>query len=471
MNGFPKLKFYCLCLSLPFIFISCKEDDGAKISDGSNSAINTWVYDVMKEVYYWTDYMPSNVNKTQAPEAFLEDLRHPDDRFSIIVPDYQELIRSLQGVHEEAGYEFSFFLVEEGSDAVVGIVSYVKENSPASLAGLKRGDVFSHVNGTALNTRNASSLYEALFSGHRLSISRFVDGVGYTPQPEITLSVTEIQENPNFLDTVYTIQGRKIGYYVYNFFAEGVSDNRVYTQQMDAIFANFQSQGITDLVLDLRYNGGGAISSSLNLASLIAPNVSTEDVFYENRWNDFYMDYFNDHEDGDKNYTGRFLEKAENIGNQLNGKVYILTGSNTASASELVINGLMPYMEVELIGDKTVGKNVGSVALEDTKNDLNNYGLLPIVFQVYNSAGNSNYANGFSPDILIEDFAQPMRPLGDIEENLLAVAISKITGSTPQPGRVLSRGIERQKIMSSLDKKLRANRIIIDELNADAKTN
>src|SRR5690606_38056785 len=120
------------------------------------------------------------------------------------------------------------------------------------------------------------------------------------------------------------------------------TDNSEYDQQMDAIFANFQSQGITDLVLDLRYNSGGAIASSLNLASLIAPNTSTSDIFYENRWNDFYMDYFDNHEDGEENCTGRFFDKPENIGNQLNGKVYILTGTSTASASELIINGLNP---------------------------------------------------------------------------------------------------------------------------------
>lgn len=462
MSGFPKSKLFCLFLSFTLFVTACKEDDGAKISDGSNNAINTWVYEVMGQVYYWTDQMPSNVNKEQSPEAFLDDLKHRDDLFSIIVPDYQELINSLQGVHEEAGYEFGFFLVEEGSDAVVAIVSYVKKNSPASLAGLKRGDVISHVNGTALTTGNANSLYGQFFADHSLSFARFEEGSGYIPQPEITLSVTEIQENPNYLDTIYSIQGRKIGYYVYNFFAGGVSDNNVYDQQMDAVFANFQSQGITDLVLDMRYNGGGAISSSLNLASLIAPNVSTEDVFYENRWNDFYMDYFNDHEDGDKNYRGRFLDKAENIGNQLNGKVYILTGTNTASASELVINGLRPYMEVELIGDRTVGKNVGSVAIEDTDNALNNYGLLPITFRVYNSDGESDYSGGFFPDVAAEDFVSPMNPLGDVTENLLAVAISKITGAAPQPGRISSGGIERQEIMSSLDKKLRANRLILD---------
>ncbi len=464
MKKLPELKALYLFLVLLFFISACNDDDNVKISDDSNNAINTWVYDVMKEVYYWTDQIPARVNKEQAPEAFFKSLKYSGDDFSIIVSDFQELIKALEGVTEEAGYEYDLFYVDGGGDAVVAIVSYVKKNSPASFAGLKRGDVISLINGTPITEANWSQLYEQMFSSHSLTFSRFVErNEVYELQPEINLTVTEIQENPNYLDTVYTVKGRKVGYYVYNFFAGGLTNSNEYDQQMDAVFARFQSQGITDLVLDLRYNSGGAISSSLNMASLIAPNVTTEDVFFENRWNDFYMDYFNNDEDGDKNYRGRFIDKAANIGNQLNGKVYILTGSNTASASELIINGLKPYMDVELIGDKTVGKNVGSVAIEDERNSLNHYGLLPIAFQVYNSDGNSEYSEGFFPDIVIDDYALPMKALGDMEENLLSVAISRITGDSPQPSRISGGKIERRKIMSSIDRKLRSNRLIIED--------
>src|SRR5690606_27686265 len=134
MNNFPKFKKIFLGIFLLIFVAACKDDDDVKISDGSNNAINTWVYDVMKEVYYWTDRIPANVDKGQAPEDFFESLKYGADRFSIIVPDYQELIAALGGVTEEAGYEFSFFTVTLGSEEVVAIVSYVKKNSPASFA-------------------------------------------------------------------------------------------------------------------------------------------------------------------------------------------------------------------------------------------------------------------------------------------------------------------------------------------------
>lgn len=455
------LKFSSLILLL--FFASCKDDEDGKIADGSNQAINSWVYDTMKDVYYWTDYLPGQVNKELAPELFFEELKYQADSFSVIVPDYQELVKALEGVTKEAGYEFSFFYAESGSDQLIALVSYVKPNSPASRAGLKRGDLISRINGNQITGSNVNSLYGSFFSSHVLSFSRIVDGTtNFEPQPEISLNVLEIQENPNFLDTVYTIDGHVIGYYVYNFFSNGLTDSNEYDKQMDDVFTSFKSEGITDLVLDLRYNSGGSISSALNLASLIGKGVSPEDIFYENRWNDFYMDYIERQEDSDEILRGRFLPKTQNIGNNLNGsKIYILTGTSSASASELIINGLKPYMNVVLIGDKTVGKNVGSIAIEDEDNSLNNYGLLPIAFQVYNSLGQSDYGNGFAPDIVVEDYAKPMRALGDINEWLLATAIGEITGTSPNPGRLKNGTIENVKIMSSLDRNLRSNRMVI----------
>lgn len=461
------IRFSSLILLL--FFISCKDDEDVKIADGSNQTINSWIYDTMKEVYYWTDYIPGQVNKELSPEAFFEGLRYQADDFSIIVPDYQELVDALEGVTEEAGYEFSFFYVEGGTDELIALVSYVKPNSPASIAGLKRGDLISRINGNQITRSNVNSLYGNFFSNHTLSFSRITEGTTtYEPQPEISLNVIEIQENPNYLDTVYTIDGHVIGYYVYNFFSNGITASNEYDQQMDDIFASFKSEGITDLILDLRYNSGGSISSALNLASLIGRGVSPEDIFYENRWNDFYMDYIEGLENGDEILRGRFLPKAQNIGNNLNGTtIYVLTGTSSASASELIINGLKPYMNVVLIGDRTVGKNVGSIAIEDEDNSLNNYGLLPIAFQVYNSLGQSDYGNGFAPDIVVEDFAKPMRALGDVNEWLLATAISEITGTAPNPGRFGSTRIENVEVISSIDKKVRSNRLIINSETLD----
>src|SRR5699024_6259704 len=104
-----------------------------------------WIYRTMKDVYYWTDEIPSNVNRSKTPEEFFESLLSKKDRFSAIFPDYDALINSLSGVSMEAGYEF--VLAEIGQGNVIGIVAYVKPSSPAASKNLKRGDIIERVNG------------------------------------------------------------------------------------------------------------------------------------------------------------------------------------------------------------------------------------------------------------------------------------------------------------------------------------
>ena len=460
---------FAMLILAAFTF-SCNNDDEVTINDGSDPAINNWVYDVMKEVYYWTDQIPTTVNKNQDPGAFFETLTYKDDRFSIIVPDYDALVASLNGVYKEAGYEYDLFYADDGNHDLIAVISYVKPNSPAFAAGLKRGDVIQKISGETITLTNYQSLLSKLSSNHSLTFSRDIAGDGeFILQPDVNLSVVELAENPSYLDSVYTIDGHKIGYFVYNFFSPGVVDKE-YDQGVDAVFADFKSKGITDLILDFRYNNGGAISSATNLASLVGKNVGPDKIFYENRWNDFYQDYIEKDPEADDILRGKFLAKAENLGNNLvGGKVYMLIGQNTASASELVINGLKPYMEVVLIGETTVGKNVGSIPIEDEKNTANNYGLLPIAFRVFNSDGNSDYAEGFDPDIEAQDYAIPMKPLGDIEETLLAVAISDITGQGGVTGKfnrgeaTMNSDLRKKSIMSSLDNKVRKNRLILDK--------
>ena len=260
---------------------------------------------------------------------------------------------------------------------------------------------------------------------------------------DVALDVKIIEENPNFLDTVYTFGNHKIGYFMYTFFRPGISTQNPteYDDEMDAVFASFKSEGVTDLIIDLRYNLGGAISSATNLASLIAPNVTSSDILYENQWNDLYQNYIEGLENGDDILRGKFVEKAGNIGADLNAAtVYVLVSRETASASELVINGLIPYMNVELIGFTTIGKNVGSIPIEDEDDPENTYGLRPIVRKTFNSAGNSDYDQGFTPtgDKFINEYQYPWYPEGDVRDPLIKKAVELITGEV-LPSRIAGR--------------------------------
>ena len=352
-----RLPFVLLVLGI-FVFTACQKED--ELDPTSRQYVNGWIEDVMQQAYYWQDELPASTNKNLDPTDYFESLLSNQDRFSRIFPDYQALIDALNGVSLSAGYEFQPLLVSEGSDDVIMLVLYTLPDQPADLAGLKRGDVITHINGAALTTANYSTLYAAMQNTYSVDFRRWNEGTqALEPQPQITLSTRVINENPNYLSNVYTINGEKIGYYVYNFFSAGTEENpNFYDNGMESIIKDFKDKGANHLILDLRYNGGGSVSSSINLASLIGNGVDKSEVYFKYEYNDYIYSLVTSEQGGEENLKGYFRDKVDNIGSQLNNNtIYILVGSGTASASELIINGLKPYMNVVLIGETTVGKN------------------------------------------------------------------------------------------------------------------
>lgn len=448
---------------LTFVFAlslwSCQQEEDTlpSVDPNSNAAANRWILDLMSEVYYWLDDLGTPIDESSDPEDYFEALlNRPTDRFSVIYPDYEELINALNGISLEAGYELILFKESATSDNVIAEISYIKKNSPASAAGLKRGDVIQKINGTQMTVANYRDILGQTEQQHTISYIRFNEGAnGFVTQPDLSLTPVQLSENPNFLDSIYTIGNQKIGYVVYHFFAPGSGEGSTsYDDEMDAIFANFKANNINHLIVDFRYNSGGYVTSAVNLASLIAPSASQSTIFSKTRYNALVMQEIPEL----RNQQTTFKTKTQNLGNTLaGGKVYVLTSTRTASASELIINGLKPYMNVFLIGDQTTGKNVGSIAFEDENNSENKYGLLPIVSQSFNSLDQSDYSTGFTPNITIKESSERLRPLGDINELLLRTAISEITG-TPPSGRFQK--LDRTDIGSTIDLKIRSGKMI-----------
>jgi carboxyl-terminal processing protease len=444
-----------------FVFgaFSCqdKDDKLPTVDPASSTATNRWILDVMKQVYLWVDKLGTPIAETSDPEDYFESLLfRPTDRFSVIYPDYQELINSLSGVTLDAGYEFILYRENSSSDNVIAEISYVKKNSPASNVDLRRGDIITRINGKTMTISNFRDILRDINGLHTLTYLRFnQSSQGFVAQPEVTLTAVQLAENPNFLDTIYTINNAKIGYVVYHFFAPGPGENSTaYDDQMDAIFGKFKAANINHLIVDFRYNGGGFVSSAVNLASLIAPGVGTTSIFSKTKYNKFLMDNVEQL----RNVQTPFRNKTQNLGNTLEGnRVYILTSTRTASASELIINGLKPYMDVFIIGDQTTGKNVGSVAFDDEENEKNKYGILPIVSQSFNSLDQSDYTTGFTPNIIVKESQERSRQFGDVDELLLRTAISRITG-VPSGARVLP--LNRKDVASTLDSKSRAGTMV-----------
>lgn len=463
----PSYRRYMLVPILVALLLgACREEEEPIIEEAEeeevsrNAAINNWIYRQMDIYYLWRDNMRNPGSVEKEPEVYFEALLYREaDRFSDIFENATELTDGLGGTNTEAGYEFGLYTTPTPGQ-VIAEVTYIKRGSPAETKDIRRGDIITAINGQNMTIDNYQTLLRDIRRAHTISYRRFNEATGVLEiKPDLQMEVTRVSENPNFMDSVYTIGNQKIGYVVYHFFAPSPTPQTpntvpIYDNEMDQIFQKFKTQGVNHLIVDFRYNGGGYVSSAVNLASLIAPGVSANEVFSKTKYNSYLMSYENL-----QNVQTRFRNKAENIGSQLGGKVYILTSRRTASASELIINSLRPYMDVVIIGNKTHGKNVGSIVIEEENNPNNNYGLLPIISQSFNSNDQSDYGNGFVPNIEALEGTERLRPFGDLNEILLRTAIGQITG-TPPAGRY--EFLDRNDLGNTIDLKIRSGVMIED---------
>ena len=209
------------------------------------------------------------------------------------------------------------------------------------------------------------------------------------------------------------------------------------SSDLNQIFSEFKSEGINDLVLDLRYNGGGSVRNCVELASMITGQFTSE-IFAKEEWNSKLNTYFKENF-GSESQIDRFVSDLSD-GEAINAlglnRLYVLTTSESASASELLINGLSPFIEVIQIGERTVGKNVGSITLYDyidndrTRNPDHRYAMQPIVLKIANSEGFADYSYGLEPTSEIEEDISNLGVLGDVDENLLSTALGLISDVT-----------------------------------------
>jgi len=351
------------------------------------------------------------------------------DRFSWMVDDYVTLEQSLQGTSKNNGVEFGLSYKPNSTTELFGFVRYIIQGSDASNKDIKRGDMFTAVNGTPLTTTNYQSLLFGSNENYVLNMADFNGTTVVSNGKTVSLTKTTLTENPILVKKVISVGTKKIGYLMYNgFYAD-------FDSQLNTVFGEFKSQGITDLVLDLRYNSGGSVRTATYLASMITGQF-TGKVFAKQQWNPKINDYFEKNDpDGLSNFfTDKIGSSPINSVNMT--KVYILTTKSSASASELVINGLKPHINVIQIGDATTGKNVGSVTLYDSpdfgknnKNPKHKYAMQPIVLKIVNSAGFGDYFNGLTPTHELKETISTLGILGNENEPLLKLAIAKITGT------------------------------------------
>lgn len=373
------------------------------------------------------------------------------DRFSVISSNYNELEGILSGTTKNHGADFALYYKDDSQTDIIGIIRYILPNSDAAAKDIQRGDIFYAVNGQTLNSANYQALLRA--DSYTLNLADFDNG-NFTPNGQsVALTKTVLSENPVYATNVITEGAHKIGYLMYNGFYPN------YEAQLNNAFGQLKSQNITELVLDLRYNGGGSIETAARLASMITGQFDGQ-VFAKEQWNAKIQAYYEANDPSTLyNYFGSTIANGGAI-NSLNlNKIYVLTTRATASASELVINGLAPYIDVVQIGTTTIGKNVGSITLYDSPSfsksgasQNHHYAMQPLVLKIVNKVGFGDYVNGLEPDqVLAENFGN-LGVLGDADEPLLNAAIERIAGGgrmSPQPAKTF-KAIKDQRLVPQL---------------------
>ncbi|MBD2699852.1 PDZ domain-containing protein [Spirosoma sp. BT702] len=450
------------------LMASCRKP--ADVTPATDAEVKEWILSNMQTYYFWNDRLPANPDKSLAPSPFFYSLLYnynntavPDrDRFSWIQASADELKASLSGQSKTTGMEYRYFYRDQTQSSVGATVLYVLPGSPAAKAGIKRGDIITKVNGQSLTGTNYTQLISSSVESYTFGFATLKNGV--LTDTDQTKQVTPIvfQEDPVLLDTTYIIGSKTIGYVVYNQFTPGAfqsdgSTNNAYDQKLDAIFGKFKQKGVNEMILDLRYNRGGYVSSATNLASLMGKNIDANKVFYSQKWNSNVM-ADRDKQSGVGWNNQKFVTKSTAIGSNLS-RLYVLTTGSTASASELIINGLRPFMTVNTIGTTTVGKNVGSITISD-KTGAIKWGMQPITFKSANALGFTDYGNGFTPAVEVKEPLIGMKALGDLTESLLSEAIFQISGT-----RTARRGVDadvQESIGSSLDRKAGGGNMFIE---------
>lgn len=486
-----------------FILTSCEKDSPVDTSnDDKINPVSQFVYDGMSTYYLWANEI---VNKKPTvadadPEAYFYRILNSTDTqhgWSWITDDVQSLLNDFSGTPKASGApSFTFMYANPQETQYYAIVNYVFPNTPASNAGLKRLDMIGQIDGQPITNSNYGKLYGSdpvTFSIYKLTTT------GIVKDRDISITPTTITTNPVLMDSIYEIDDKKIGYLFYTDFISEFN-NSLFQE-----FSKLKTAGITDLILDLRYNHGGAITAATYLSSLVAPKnyVQSKSTLVKLSYNTDLNNYFDAHKYSRSYLLGEYDNTSEQnpLTNNLDlPRIYIIATYDSYSAAELTIFCLKPYMEVIHIGNKTGGKYTASWTLhaydtlpDENGNDravpiyykneltseeqqsLTNWAMQPIV-AFYSDKDEQNFSDtdGLIPDAsntFDEGFGyiDYWTQLGDTKDVFLGQALYLITGDDsyqpiqPKAARATNLPIiSNQKLHNPQDFKMQS--VILDNI-------
>lgn len=392
-----------LSLLLATLFtLSCKKEappqGGEDNTPDRLGVYKRYALDLMKDIYYWYKDVPNDVNPRSfnTVEGYFDALLSPIDHWSWMMTG-EEFTSSETGIVKSYGASFGQ-AVDYYNDYRVR-ARYVHPNSPLANNGVKRGDIITHINGVpveAMLQDNGRAFFMALANDSNNFTFKDYSGTSFSFEASAEIIHTRSQlKTEVFGPDDFSGLDHTVGYFHYLSFKHGMLSD------IDEAMALFKSSNIKELILDMRYNGGGDGEATQLLANYIAPPSANGKIIAKREHNDRYRSM--------DNSAGSTTKVVRNVNSLELERLYILTSVETASASEVILNGFQPLMDVIQIGGTTYGKPNGMYVLAYPEGSLSNdritpdYIFLPICFFTVNSEGKGNYVNGIEPDHMRPD--------------------------------------------------------------------
>ena len=460
-----KIKNFMICLGAAALTLtSCSRNEDTTPTPNPTPVadeINDFVWKAMNSWYYWQPNVPNLADSFKNSSGYVSFIngKTPDklfysllynygttDRFSWIENDnvIVDAGKSAE-VEPTSGLHYGLYPKDNNATAYVALINYVTPGSPAEAAGIKRGDVITKVNGSVLTASNYDQLETSQFTITRAATATLTSSALVTTDKIENISLTRVEkdENPVAFYKNYVYGTKNIGYLVFNAFKADYND------ELNAAFAKMKADGVNELILDLRYNGGGSLETAVALGQMINGSFTGQPYTY--------LDFNNKHNDEDgwdylKNTVNTYslvnnhpeVSGQEAVNSLTLPKIYVLVTFQTASASELTVSSLGKYVNITTIGDETVGKYVGSITLYDspasdytsyaTRSTKHKWQLQPITFAYYNKDKDPvpTDGSGITPTVKINpySFFNNIKEFGDTSDPSLKKALELITGQT-----------------------------------------
>lgn len=400
-----KLIILLLALNI-FFFSSCKKDDPEPaVPPTADEIARDDLYNIMKSYYLWDKLMPVVVKENYTgPRELLEAMRYKKlDRWSY-VQDYDDYLNQSQAIF--VGHGIRIGLDYNNKTRIVQIYN----NSPMYALGVRRGWIIKKLNDTDLAPIFIAGDGEAYYNLIGPSTAGVTNKFLFeTPEgKDSTITTTKATFKLNtvlYYDTLHLKTGIT-GHLVFEQFVEPSN------AELETAFAFFKENNINNIIVDLRYNGGGDLTVLQNLAAHIGGASKFGKPFLTLTHND---------QQTSRNQTYNFGTVTSPVSV---GKMIVITTRSTASASEDLINGLKPFMEIKTVGDTTNGKPVGMYGFKHSTL----YMFWPISFTLLNTAGEGDFYEGFFPEKYVPD--DITHDWGDRNESCLKEAIYMMENGT-----------------------------------------